>query len=35
MEFGLYIPALAWTAFALFGWLLGGGNEFDTSPENR
>ena len=35
MEFGLYIPALAWTAFALFGWLLGGGNEFDTLPENR
>lgn len=34
MEFGLYIPALAWTAFALFGWLLGGGNEFDTAPEN-
>ena len=22
-EFGLYIPALAWTAFALLGWLLG------------
>jgi hypothetical protein len=22
MEFGLYIPALAWTAFALGGWLL-------------
>jgi len=22
-EFGLYIPALAWTAFAFFGWLLG------------
>ncbi len=35
MEFGLYIPALAWTAFALFGWLLGCGNEFDTPPENR
>jgi hypothetical protein len=24
VEFGLYIPALAWTAFALFGWLWGG-----------
>lgn len=23
VEFGLYIPALAWTAFAFFGWLLG------------
>lgn len=23
MEFGLYIPALAWTSFALFGYLLG------------
>jgi len=23
MEFGLYIPALAWPAFALFGWSLG------------
>jgi len=22
-EFGLYIPALAWVAFALFGWMLG------------
>jgi O-antigen ligase len=22
MEFGLYIPALAWTGFALMGWLL-------------
>ena len=35
MEFGLYIPALAWTAFALFGWLLGSGNEFDTALENH
>ena len=35
MEFGLYIPALAWTAFALFGWLLGGGNEFDTVQKNH
>ncbi|MFM2294547.1 MAG: hypothetical protein RLZZ350_960 [Verrucomicrobiota bacterium] len=23
VEFGLYIPSLAWPAFALFGWLLG------------
>lgn len=23
VEFGLFIPALAWTAFTLFGWLLG------------
>jgi len=29
-EFGLYIPALAWTAFALFGVLLGlTGNQID------
>jgi O-antigen ligase len=23
MEFGLYVPALAWPAFAFLGWLLG------------
>ena len=23
VEFGLYIPALAWPAFAFLGWLLG------------
>jgi hypothetical protein len=23
VEFGLYIPAISWTAFALLGWLLG------------
>ena len=23
LEFGLYIPALSWSAFALAGWLLG------------
>jgi hypothetical protein len=32
-EFSLYIPALAWTAFALLGWLVGnggtGGNQID------
>ena len=33
MEFGLYIPALAWPAFALFGWLLGA-NEFDKTRPN-
>jgi hypothetical protein len=31
-EFGLYIPALAWTAFTLLGCLLGGtGNQMDKS----
>ena len=31
MEFGLYIPALAWTAFGLGGWLLGNGaKRFDN-----
>lgn len=31
VEFGLYIPALAWTAFFLFGWLWTKvRNEFDT-----
>ncbi len=30
MEFGLYIPALAWPAFGLMGWLLGSlANQFD------
>jgi O-antigen ligase len=29
MEFGLYIPAVAWTAFALMGWLMGSANQFD------
>ena len=30
MEFGLYIPALAWPAFALLGWLLANSrNAFD------
>jgi hypothetical protein len=33
VEFGLYIPALAWTAFFLFGWLWSyARNEFDTIP---
>jgi hypothetical protein len=30
-EFSLYIPALAWTAFTLLGWLLArAGNQFDN-----
>ena len=28
IEFGLYIPALAWTAFAFLGWLLGARSDF-------
>ena len=33
VEFPLYIPALAWPAFALFGWLLAQpANPIDTSP---
>jgi hypothetical protein len=34
VEFGLYIPALSWLAFALLGWLVGSpGNQFDkTKP---
>jgi len=27
LEFGLYIPALAWPAFALLGWLVGSTND--------
>jgi O-antigen ligase len=27
VEFGLYIPALAWPAFVLLGWLLGGAEQ--------
>ena len=34
-EFGLYVPALAWTAFALFGWLLGGEYPFDKPQPLR
>ena len=30
VEFGLYIPAIAWPAFLFLGWLLGGGNEIDN-----
>jgi O-antigen ligase len=32
-EFGLYVPALAWTAFTLLGFLLATtGNQFDKKP---
>ena len=31
LEFGLYIPAVAWVAFSFMGWLLGSaGNQLDT-----
>lgn len=31
LEFGLYIPAIGWTAFGLLGWLLKSlGNQFDS-----
>ena len=31
MEFGLYIPAIAWPAFCFMGWLLGSApNQFDN-----
>jgi putative inorganic carbon (HCO3(-)) transporter len=36
MEFGLYIPAIAWPAFCFMGWLLGSApNQFDTRPQAR
>lgn len=31
LEFGLYIPAISWTAFALSGWLIGRDDRF--TPE--
>jgi O-antigen ligase len=35
-EFGLYVPALAWTAFTLLGHLIGQKlNEFDKNPRNK
>jgi hypothetical protein len=35
-EFSLYVPALAWTAFTMLGWLLAvSGNQFDNSPASR
>ena len=35
VEFGLYIPALAWPAFACLGWLLGRQYPFDKSRQAR
>lgn len=35
MEFGLYIPALAWPAFGMMGWLAGKGNRFDNQSAAR
>jgi O-antigen ligase len=32
MEFSLYVPALAWTAFTLLGCLVRVGNQFDKAP---
>ena len=31
VEFGLYIPAISWSAFVLFGWLLGSRIGIDTT----
>jgi O-antigen ligase len=33
MEFSLYIPALAWSAFAMLGWLLGVETDSETSQK--
>jgi O-antigen ligase len=35
LEFGLYIPALAWPGLALMGWLLGSANGIDNAPAAR
>jgi uncharacterized RDD family membrane protein YckC len=38
VEFGLYIPALAWPFFLLLGWLWGqddGRIRFDTLPRPK
>jgi O-antigen ligase len=36
VEFGLYIPALSWTAFGLMGWLLAvSGKRFDKPEPTR
>jgi hypothetical protein len=32
LEFGLYIPAVAWPAFTFMGWLLGNGAKPSTAP---
>jgi len=34
VEFGLYIPAVAWPGFALMGWLLASGNGVDNRAAN-
>jgi O-antigen ligase len=34
-EFGLYVPALAWTAFAFLGWLLGSSAHPQTSQKKE
>jgi O-antigen ligase len=34
VEFGLYIPAIAWSAFLLMGWLLTCRNAIDTAKPN-
>ncbi len=33
VEFGLYIPAIAWPAFTMLGWLMG--NEVDTTGARK
>ena len=33
MEFSLYIPAVAWSAFAMLGWLMGVESELQTSQK--
>lgn len=35
VEFGLYIPAIAWTAFLFLGWLLGNRNPIDTPKPSK
>jgi len=36
VEFGLYIPALAWPAFSMLGWLMAwGANDMDSNPMAR
>jgi len=35
VEFGLYIPAIAWPAFLFLGWLLENGNEIDKQQRPK
>jgi O-antigen ligase len=35
VEFGLYIPAIAWSAFLFLGWLLGSRNPIDTLKASK